>query len=422
MHRNLKVLIIGSGGREHALHWAISKSPLVSEVLCAPGNGGIPIEDRREIKESDTEGIIALAKENGVDLVVIGPEAPLAEGIIDRLTSEGISAFGPSRLAAELESSKIFMKTRCLRWGIPTANFNFAGSFKIAEGLIKKHGFRVIKADGLCGGKGVYVTDSEEAALGAAYNILEKKIHGKAGERIVMEERLEGAECSIEAFCDGDDAVFLPPARDFKRMGEGDTGPNTGGMGAYSPLPDVDDALLAKIRERIFLPVFRGMAGSGRPVTGLLYAGLMLTEDGPKVLEFNVRFGDPETQVILSLIESDIVEYMLGTLERNGLASLCPLNVRQGAAVGTVLCSKGYPGKYETGYLITGNEKAEKSALVFHAGTKWTPEGLITSGGRVEATVGIGRDIKTARQRSLKAADAIQFENRYLRRDIATGL
>ncbi len=423
MRRDLTVLIVGSGAREHALYRTIEQSPLVRRVLCTPGNGGIPARDRRDIKDSDFGGIFKLIEEEGVNLLVIGPEGPLVAGLVDSIEEFGIDvvAFGPQKGAAMLEGSKIFTKTYCGYWHIPTAPFEFTDDYDMAERIIKRTGFRVIKADGLCGGKGVTVADSEAEALEAAYQLLVKRTQGDAGARILIEERLEGRECSVMAFCDGENAVLLPPARDFKRAHDGNTGPNTGGMGSYSPLPDVDDALLDEIKEQIILPTVRGMKNLSCLYYGLLYAGIMLTKDGPKLLEYNVRFGDPETQVVLPRLESDIVPYMLASCKRGGLSKLGPLQVKPDGAVCTVLVSQGYPDKYETGFPITGVEEAERDALVFHAGTKQTSE-LVTSGGRVMSCVALGDTFEAARQRSLRAAGMIGFENKFNRTDIAANV
>ena len=418
MRRDLTVLIVGSGAREHALYIAIGQSPLVQRVLCTPGNGGIPSRDRRNTKELDSDGLVLLAKQEGVDLVVVGPEAPLVAGLVDRLQREGIVAFGPSASAAMLEGSKIFTKICCNQWDIPTPAYRIAGNYDMAGRFITSTGFRVIKADGLCGGKGVTVADTEAEALEAARQLLVERTQGDAGARILIEERLTGRECSVMAFCDGIDAVLLPPARDYKRAYDGDQGLNTGGMGSYSPLPDVDDTLLAQIKEQIFLPTLRGMAELGSPYHGLLYAGIILTKDGPMLLEFNVRFGDPETQVVLPLLVSDIVEHMLATCSKGGLSDLAPLQVKSGVAVCTVLVSDGYPGKYKTGSPITGVEGAEREVLIFHAGTNRTPD-LVTSGGRVMSCVGLGATFDEARVRSHTAADAICFDNKRYREDIA---
>ncbi len=419
MHNNLTVLIVGGGAREHVLYEAIEKSPLVMYAFCTPGTSGISYKNRREVKDSDLATIVEHAQSEKVNLVVIGPEGPLVNGLVDMLNREGIPAFGPNAMAAELEGSKIFMKTRCKRWGIPTADFDFAGSFSVAERIIKKSGYRVIKADGICGGKGVFVAETEAEALEAAHNLLVRKTQGEAGAKIVIEECMEGPECSIMAFCDGENALLLPPARDYKRAFDGNRGPNTGGMGSYSPLPDVDDALLETIKERIILPTIRGMAKAGRPYHGVLYAGIMLTNKGPKLVEYNARFGDPEAQVVLPRIESDLVEYMLACTKRGGLANLKPLKVSSKSAVCVVLASEGYPGKYKTGLPIDGLDEIASNTQVFHAGTKRNGGNLYTSGGRVISVVGLGANLKLARHRANAGARKISFSNKFYRSDIA---
>lgn len=417
------VLVVGGGAREHALCWSIGRSHPDWRVLCTPGNGGICPTNRFSTKDSDLLGIVRLAKDERVDLVVIGPEGPLVAGLADLLRQNGIQAFGPSAAAAQLEGSKIFTKTCCKRWSIPTARFNFASSYETAAKIIRRDGFRVIKADGLCGGKGVIVADTEEQMLEAAYQFMVAKVHGKAGASVLLEDKLVGRECSVMAFCDGEDAVLLPPARDYKRAFNGDNGPNTGGMGSYSPLPDVNDDMLAEIKERIIMPTLRGMAERDTPYHGLLYAGIMLTEDGPMLLEYNVRFGDPETQVVLARVESDIAEYMLACATPGGLEKLGPLQVKDDAAVCIVLASSGYPGKYETGYPISGTENVPEGVLTFHAGTNRTSDAeLVTSGGRVTSVVGLRPSIEQARQHAELGADAISFENKFHRNDIALGV
>lgn len=414
-----KVLVIGSGGRESALCWSIGRSNPKRRVLCTPGNGGILSENRRQVKDSDLDGIVQLAKKERVDLVVVGPEGPLVAGLAGLLRQNDVPVFGPDSIGALLEGSKIFTKQLCEDFEIPTAPWQWTDDYKRAAEIIRSWGMPpVVKADGLCAGKGVVVPEIYKQATDAAYDMLVQKSFGEAGSRIVIEDRLVGRECSVMAFCDGENADLLPVARDYKRALDDDQGPNTGGMGAYSPLPDVNDDLLADIRMRIIMPTLRGMAKRGTPYHGLLYAGVILTNNGPMLLEYNVRFGDPETQVILPRIESDIVEYMLACNELGGLKKLGPLKVRSGAAVCAVLVSSGYPGKYQTGFPIRGIENVPEDVIVFHAGTNRNPE-LVTSGGRVMNVVGLGATIEKARQRTGVGADAISFENKFHRKDIA---
>lgn len=421
MGQNRTILVVGSGAREHALCWALEHSHTVARVLCTPGNGGITDEHRRNVKESDIPGIVKLAKDEAVDLVVVGHEAPLVAGLVDVLREAGIAVFGPNAKAAQLEGSKIYAKTFCLSLGIPTARWQWTDNYRHAEEMIHMWGsLPVIKADGLCGGKGVVVPNTKQQAFDAAYDILERKSLGDAGSRIIIEDRLIGREYSIMAFCDGANAVLLPPVRDYKRAHDGNKGLNTGGMGSYSPLPDVDDSLLADIKTRIIERTLYGMKNhENNPYHGLLYAGIMLTKDGPQLLEYNVRFGDPETQVVLPRVNHiDFVEHLFACLELGGLSALPALRVHPQAAVCIVLVSAGYPGKYSIGLPITGAEPP-KGCAIFHAGTKRNASSLITSGGRVMSVVGFGEDIAAARKRANDAADKITFGNKYRRSDIA---
>lgn len=421
---NMKVLIIGSGGREHALYAAAKKSRLVDQAFCTPGNGGIPTADRRNVKDTDIAGIVKLAQEEKVDLAIVGPEAPLVAGLVDELQKVGIAAFGPSGKAAMLEGSKVATKAICDFAGIPTAGWSTADEFKHAKHVIERwDSVPVIKADGLCGGKGVVVPETKQQALDAAHDMLDKKPpYGEAGAEIVIEDRLIGRECSVMALCDGENAVLLPPTRDYKRALDGNKGLNTGGMGAYSPLPDVDNDLLAEIKTTIIDPILRHMYEYGKRYHGLLYAGLMLTATGPKLIEYNVRFGDLETEVVLPLLRSDIIEYMLATLEFGGLAKLKPIEVRPEAAVSTVLVSDGYPGKHETGFPITNLGATAPFAKLYCAGANWVDGRLLTSGGRIMNCVGLGSSLEEARLNSQRAAERIQFANKFFRKDIAANV
>jgi phosphoribosylamine--glycine ligase len=419
--RDIKtVLIVGSGAREHALYWAIKRNHPERRVICTPGNGGIPTEDRRSIKDSDLLGILKLCIEENVDFVVIGPEGPLVAGLAYLLQEHGILVFGPLPKAARLEASKIFTKELCDRCDIPTAYWEQASDYESAEAIIKqwKGEVPVIKADGLCAGKGVAVEDSIEKALKAAHEMLVEKKFGEAGSRIVIEERMTGRECSAMYFCDGGNAIALPLARDYKRAYDGDKGPNTGGMGSYSPVPDVSGETHAQITEQIIMPTLNLMMRRSTQYRGLLYAGIMLTEDGPKLVEYNCRFGDPETQVILPRIESDILEYMLACAEYGGLAELGPLKVSDNAAVCFTLASAGYPGKYDAGFPICFEHAPPEGVHYFHAGTDRTPD-LVTSGGRVMSVVGIGPTIEQARMRAQEGAYAVKFKGKSGRRDVA---
>lgn len=418
----LTVLIIGGGGREHALYRAVRASPRVARAICAPGNGGIPDRGRRAVRETDFPGLLELVGAEHIDFVVVGPELPLVNGIVDRFSASGIPIFGPSKAAAELEGSKAFAKSLCREMNVPTAEYMVATSYPEAEAVIARFGAPVVvKADGLCAGKGVTVAATVDEALQAVRLAFVENVFGAAGERLVIERCLSGPECSVVAICDGEDAVLLPAARDYKRAFDGDKGPNTGGMGAYAPLPDVGPALLDHIKATIIRPILRGMARRRTPYHGALYAGLILTADGPQVIEFNCRFGDPETQVMLPLLRSDIVELMLAALAAGGLSGVAPLEVSGEAAVCVVLASGGYPGAVATGVPIIGVDEAAREALVFHAGTRQDGH-LVTSGGRVLACVGLGATHEAARSKANAACAKINFAGKQFRTDIAARL
>jgi phosphoribosylamine--glycine ligase len=416
---NLRILIVGGGGREHALYRAIGSSPLVQRVICSPGNGGIPKDDRRSVPDSDFSALVELARAERIDFVVVGPEVPLVNGMVDVMAEAGIPTFGPTKAAARLEGSKAFTKALCTEMGVPTADYATAASLAEAEEIIARRGAPiVIKADGLCAGKGVVVAATEEEARAAAGQAFVDRAFGAAGELLVIEECLSGPECSVVAICDGEDAVLLPPARDHKRAFDGDKGPNTGGMGAYAPLPDVDGALLDEIKQTVILPVLRGMAQRGTPYHGALFAGLMLTPDGPRVIEFNCRFGDPETQVMLPLLRSDIVPVLTAALQPGGLSRVASPVVSEQAAVCVVLASADYPSLSPVGLPITGLETASEEALVFQAGTR-DEDGLVTSGGRVLNVVGLGASHDEARARAYSACAKVSFDGKRFRSDIA---
>lgn len=417
----LKVLIIGSGAREHALYEAIRRSPLVERVLWTPGNGGTPLEDKRDIAVTDSNGLLALAKAEGVDLVVVGPEAPLVAGIVDMFAGHDIPAFGPSAQAAQLEGSKIFAKELCYELGIPTANAIMADTLEKAYAAIEHFGIPVvIKADGLCAGKGVTVATSFDQAYRAVDDALTERKFGEAGSWLLIEECLLGRECSVMANCDGENAVLLPAARDYKRQLDGDQGPNTGGMGSYSPLPDVDDAMMERIKREIILPTLDGMTRRGTPYHGILYAGIMLTPDGPKLMEFNCRMGDPETQVILPRLQTDLVELMLAAIEPGGLKDFGPVEVSDEVAVCVVLAAEGYPENPRTGDVISGLGISQDDVTIFHAGTKRKPDGSsVTSGGRVLSVVGRGSTFVGASIRAYSRVNDIDFNGLQYRGDIA---
>ncbi|MBA3789353.1 phosphoribosylamine--glycine ligase [Patescibacteria group bacterium] len=414
-------LVVGSGAREHVISDTLKKSPYTARVLCTPGNGGIAENDRRNVKESDFLGILALCKKEEVSAVIIGPEVPLIGGLSELLGANGIPCVGPDATGARLEGSKIFTKKFCTENNIPTAEYRVPHSFECARQIILAWGAPlVIKADGPCAGKGVRVADTKKDAIGAAYEMMVEKIHDEAGSRIVIEQKLEGFDVSVMGLCDGENAMIFQAAHDYKRAYVGDKGPNTGGMGAYSPEPRVNAAMLERIRTEFFIPTLRALADRGTPYHGVLFAGLMLTIDGPKLLEWNIRWGDPETQVILPRLKSDLVPYLLATLTFGGLSTLPPFEIASDVAVCFVLASKGYPGKYEIGNCIRGEEDAITAPVhIFHAGTLENESELITAGGRVMSVVGMGATFPIARRRALQIAEWIDFKGKWFRSDIA---
>lgn len=418
----MKVLVIGSGGREHVLCWKIKQSSKVSKVYCAPGNGGIAnVAECVNIDALDASALIDFAKQKKIDLTVVGPEAPLVEGIVDLFQKENLRIFGPRKLAAQLEGSKVFAKEFMKKWKIPTALFNSFSNLKEAHGYLNKASLPlVVKADGLAAGKGVFVCATRSEAQDALKQIMEQKIFDEAGSKVVIEECLKGKEVSILAISDGTNYIMLEPSQDHKRVFDDDVGPNTGGMGAYSPTPVVTKSLLRQIERNVIEPSIRGMREEGTPFVGVLYAGLMITEDGPRVLEFNVRFGDPETQVVLPRLKSDLVEAMLAACQ--GELDKVRLEWDTKACVCVVMCSGGYPGKYEKGKEIFGLAEVEslKDTFVFHAGTKKEGTKLVTSGGRVLGVTSLGDNIEEAIRKAYESVDKIKFDRCFFRRDIAT--
>lgn len=417
----MRVLVVGQGGREHALAWALSRSPQVREVLAAPGNGGTAALGKNiPVPATDVEGIVQAALQERVDLVVVGPEAPLAAGLVDRCAAAGVRAFGPTAAAARLEASKAFAKTFMAEEGIPTPRFAVFDRFEEALAYVRRVDYPVVvKASGLAAGKGVIVPNSREEAEAALRRIMVERAFGDAGAEVVVEERLTGREVSVLAFTDGERVLLMPPAQDYKRAYDRDRGPNTGGMGAYAPAPWVSPALLDEVARTILAPAVRGMLRRGTPYVGVLYAGLMITSAGPRVLEFNCRFGDPEAQVILPLLESDLVDVMLACLE--GRLPQVGLRWRDAAAVTVVLASGGYPGAYRTGYPIRGLEAAQamEDVILFHAGTAYRDGQLVTAGGRVLNVAGIGPTLRAARERAYAAVRCVSFQDMHYRRDIA---
>ena len=416
----LSVLVVGSGAREHALVWALSRSPSVGALWAAPGNPGIAaLADVVNLAATEVDAIADWAAVSRIGLAVIGPEAPLALGLADRLRARAIPVFGPDRAAAELEWSKAFAKDFMRRHGIPTADHAvFTDSDAAIEFARQADYPLVVKADGLAAGKGVLVCASPEEAHEAIRLVIDARAFGAAGERIVIEAFLEGEELSVIALVDGERIAVLPPARDYKRLKDGDRGPNTGGMGCYSPVVDLSPDLLAVVRDTILEPVVAGMRAEGRPYRGALYAGLMLTASGPSVLEFNCRFGDPETQVILPLLEGDVARVLLDCAE--GRLEPDSIETSAEAAVCVLLAAEGYPEAPRRGDFILGlDEAVHAGALVFHAGTALRDGGLVTDGGRVLSVVGTGIDVANARERAYAAADRIHVDGMLMRRDVA---
>ncbi len=416
----MKILIVGGGGREHALAWTISASPLCSELYAAPGNAGIAEEATCvPVAADDIDGLVAFAEEKRLDLVVVGPEAPLVAGLVDRLEAAGIPAFGPSAAAAELEGSKSFMKDLLARHGVPTADYARFADLAEAEAHVRRRGAPiVVKADGLAAGKGVTVARTVEEALAAVRACLAERRFGPAGEAVVIEECLEGEEASFIALVDGENVVPLASSQDHKAVGEGDTGPNTGGMGAYSPAPVVDEAMAERVVDTILRPTVAALAEMGRPFKGVLYAGLMITADGPRVLEFNVRFGDPECQALLPRLKSDLLPALVAA--RDGELRQFDLRWYDEAALCVVLAAKGYPGSYRKGTEIRGLDEVRglDDVIVFHAGTAREGDRLLATGGRVLGVTALGRDIAAARDLAYRAVDLIDWPEGFCRRDI----
>lgn len=415
----MKVLVIGSGGREHAVCTALKKSPRVTELLCAPGNGGISqIAECVPVKATDIEGVVALAKERSIDYVVVTPDDPLALGMVDALESAGIRAFGPSRDAAIIEASKVFSKGLMKKYGIPTARWESFDDMDAALDYLKKVGAPiVVKADGLALGKGVVVAETLEEAEDAVRSMMLDGKFGKSGSRVVIEERMVGPELTVLCFTDGKTIVQMPSSRDHKRAYDNDMGPNTGGMGAFCPVADYTPELAERCLREIFVPTVNAMTAEGRKFKGVLYFGLMLTADGPKVVEYNARFGDPETQPVLSLLDTDLLDIFEAVTDER----LADLDIRwkNASACCVVMASGGYPVSYKSGYEISGLEEAGKSAVVFHAGTKLNGGRFYTAGGRVLGVTAVRDTMAEAISAAYEAADKISFENMHMRRDIA---
>jgi len=415
----MRVLVIGGGGREHALVWKIRQSPQVKEVFCAPGNGGIAqLAECVDIAVDDLKGLRQFARRKRIDLTVVGPELPLTLGIVDFFQKEGLRIFGPCRAAAALEGSKAFAKEIMNTCGIPTAEFATFSDPEEAEAYLhKKQGPFVIKADGLAAGKGVIICQSRAEAFEAVEKIMKEKQFGQAGDKVIIEEYLRGEEVSVLAVTDGIHSVLLPSSQDHKAVFEGDRGPNTGGMGAYAPAPIMTLSLEETVGERIIRPVLQGLQKQGIEYRGVLYAGLMITAGGPKVLEFNCRFGDPETQAVLPLLGADLVDVMNAAVD--GRMGEVHLQKEKDAAVCVVMASGGYPGAYSKGKVIHGLDDMPSDIVVFHAGTKVKGRDIVTSGGRVLGVTARGKTIKQAVDNAYKAVGGITFDGAYYRRDIA---
>ena len=415
----MNILLLGSGGREHALAWKMAASPLVQKLYCAPGNPGIAQDaECVALDPGDHAAVIAFCKDKGIDLVVVGPEAPLCAGIVDALEGAGIKAFGPSKAAAQLEGSKGFTKDICRTHNIPTAAYERFNAPDPAKAYIRKQGAPiVVKADGLAAGKGVVVAGTIEQAEAAIDMMFDGGL-GSAGAEVVVEEFLDGEEASFFALCDGTTAIPLASAQDHKRAFDNDEGPNTGGMGAYSPAPVMTDVMTQRTMSEIIEPTLRAMAAIGAPYKGVLFAGLMITRDGPKLIEYNVRFGDPETQVLMLRMMSDIVPALLAS--RDGVLKNFDLRWYPDAALTVVMAAKGYPGDYKKGTVIGGLDAAAQveGVQIFHAGTKESDGQIVANGGRVLNVCAIGRTVAEAQKQAYAAVDKIDWPDGFCRRDI----
>ena len=416
----MKILVVGGGSREHTLAWKIAQSPRVEKIFAAPGNAGTAaIAENLNLRPGDTEGLGEVAKEKGIDLVVVGPEAPLASGIVDYFDDLGIPIFGPGKEAAQIESSKVFARNLMEKYRIPCPKGAIFSSYAEARKYLQEqHPPIVIKADGLAAGKGVIIAGSLLEADKALGDIMEAKIFGSAGDRVIIDEYLNGQEVSLIAFTDGKTVSSMVPACDYKKIGDNDQGPNTGGMGSYSPPGFFSAGMTGKVTKDILLPVVNAMAKAGMPYKGVLYAGLMIVDGEPVVLELNARFGDPETQVILPLLKTDLVDILLAVIQ--GKLDQLTIEWNSEACVGVVMSSGGYPKSYKTGFPIQGIDNVDKDVLVFHAGTKLGNNGIIyTDGGRVLTLAGKGETMAEAREKVYRNIPNICFEGCYYRKDIA---
>ena len=413
----MKIMVIGSGGREHAIVWKVAQSPRVSKVIAVPGSPGMAnIASCKAIDVNDHDALVALAKREHIALTIVGPELPLLSGVVDRFQREGLNVFGPTQAAAQLEGSKDHAKRLMARYGIPTGAYQTFEDIEAARAYVKQQGAPiVIKADGLAAGKGVVVAFEEREAMAALDAIMGDRVFGDAGNRVVIEEYLDGEELSLMALVHGETVIPLVTAQDHKRVGERDTGPNTGGMGAYSPVPQFSETDVDEAVRTILAPMAKAMCQEGTPFTGVLYAGLMMTAQGPRVIEFNVRFGDPETQVVLPRMESDLVDVIEQLMAgKRPTVAWSPQPV-----VGVVMASTGYPGKPQTGATIRGLRKAAEQALVFHAGVAFHDDRWVTAGGRVLLVAGQGNTLQDAFDRAYHAIDLIESDGLFYRKDIA---
>jgi phosphoribosylamine---glycine ligase len=417
----MKILVIGSGGREHTLVWKISQSPKISKIFCAPGNVGIsPLAQCVDIGEDNIVGLANFAQKMKIDLTIVGPELSLSRGMVDEFDKLGLKIFGPNQKATQIESSKVFSKYLMKKYNIPSADYAVFQDIKKAFDYVKQQAFPlVIKADGLAAGKGVFIVKGIKQAKEALDSLMKKKIFGDAGEYVVIEEFLEGEEISVLAFSDGKTVVPMVSSQDHKKIFNKDKGPNTGGMGAYSPVPFYNDLSRKIVLQKILKPTIEGLKTEGREYKGVLYAGLMLTKEGPKVLEFNARFGDPETQVVLPRLETDLIEIFNAVIEGN----LHKINLKwkDNAVVCVVIASGGYPGKYQKGKVIGGLKSLEemKNIIAFHAGTKFQDGKVVTSGGRVLGITAWADTIFKAKEKAYEGVEKIYFEEMYYRKDIA---
>jgi phosphoribosylamine--glycine ligase len=414
----MKILVVGSGGREHAIIWKLAQSDKKPALYCAPGNGGIAgLATCVPIAATDVDAMVDYAKKEAFDLVVVAPDDPLAMGMVDALEAAGIRAFGPRANAARIEASKVFAKELMKKYGIPTAAYEVFDDPEKALAYLAHCPYpTVVKADGLALGKGVIICPTEADARDAVQKIMVERVFGASGARVIVEEFIEGPEVSVLCFVDGEHIAPMVSSQDHKRAYDADRGPNTGGMGTFAPTPKYTPEVEAEVMRTILEPTVKAMAEEGAPFKGVLYYGLMLTKDGPRVLEYNARFGDPETQVVLPLLESDLIDIMEATID--GTLNTLDIRWSGGACVCVVMASEGYPGPYEKGREISGLDALPEDILVFHAGTKLSGNGIVTSGGRVLGVTARGADIASAREKAYAAVEKVRFDGAHYRRDI----